>query len=74
MGHQAQGVGRDLESLGVWSGQWGLGAGLHSLQKSKAFIKKAINWYQKKKKIKQTPQEAGGGSKGRWEEGREEGP
>ena len=26
---------------------WG-GAGLHPLQKSKAFIKKAINWYQKK--------------------------
>lgn len=30
-----------------WRETWG-GAGLHPLQKSKAFIKNAINWYQKK--------------------------
>lgn len=48
--------------LAGWKETWG-GAELHPLQKSKAFIKNAINWYQKKTQGR-LEEEAGG----RWAE------
>lgn len=60
-----------------WGMVWGMGAWGRTplITKIKGFYKKGYKLVSKEKKIKQTPQEeAGGGSKGRWEEGREEGP
>lgn len=66
-----------LVSVGPLAGRretWG-GAGLRPLQKSKAFIKKAINWYQKKTQgglQEEAEREAGRGTNA-WKTGREAG-